>query len=129
VVHAPGPVNQTSVKFWGAWPDSVYTWKQSTNQWAKISGIENALEIAAGKIAGGTVDDLVGVWSSGMWVQVASSGQWLKLSSSNWKKIDAAIPVWITTGDMTGDKRADIIGSYTSGTWYRNSVIPEPGRK
>ena len=197
VVQAPGLVNQTSVKFWGAWSDGVYTWKQSTNQWAKIPGTENALEIAAGNIAGSTVDDLVGVWASGLLVRYSGSGQWLKLSSTrpnwiatgdmnndgrddviaswpgdgvywrdsatgnwakitspakqlaagniggirddlagvwsdglwvrysadaSWKKIDAAIPVWMTTGDMTGDKRADIIGSYSSGTWYRNSA-------
>jgi hypothetical protein len=27
----------------------------------------------------------------------------------------------MTVGDITGDHRADIIGSYSSGTWYRNS--------
>jgi hypothetical protein len=32
------------------------------------------------------------------------------------------IPLWITTADMTGSGRADIVGSYSTGTWYRDSA-------
>jgi hypothetical protein len=91
--------------------DGVYWQDSATGQWTKITS--PAKQLAAGNI-GGTRDDLVGVWSDGLWVRYSAD--------ASWKKIDAAIPVWITTGDMTGDKRADIIGSYTSGTWYRNSA-------
>ena len=59
-VQASGSLDQTSVKFWGAWPAGVYIWEQSTNQWAKMPDTEGVLEIAAGNIAGGTADDLVG---------------------------------------------------------------------
>ena len=115
VVQAPGLVTQSSVKFWGAWPDGVYTWKQSTNQWVKISGTEKAIQIAAGNIAGGTVDDLVGVWSTGLWVRYAGSGQWLDLKS--------ALPNWIATGDMTNDGWDDVIASWVGdGVYWRDSA-------
>jgi hypothetical protein len=118
VVQPPGSVSQTSVKFWGAWPDGVYTWNQSTNQWAKISGTENALEIAGGKIVGSTVDDLVGMWSSGLWVRYGGSGQWLKLNATQ--------PNWIAAGDMTNDGRDDVIGSWPyepdGDLYYRDSA-------
>ncbi len=100
-VQASGSLDQTSVKFWGAWPAGVYIWEQSTNQWAKMPDTEGVLEIAAGNIAGGTADDLVGVWSSGLWVWYSGTGYWHKLNS--------ALPNWIVAGDMANDGRADIV--------------------
>jgi hypothetical protein len=95
-----------------SWPDDGVYWRDSaTGKWIKIAS--PAKQLAAGNI-GGIRDDLAGVWSDGLWVRYSAD--------ASWKKIDAAIPVWMTTGDMTGDKRADIIGSYSSGTWYRNSA-------
>lgn len=38
------------------------------------------------------------------------------------KKIDSTVPVCMTTGDINGDCRADIVTSYTTGTWYRDSA-------
>jgi hypothetical protein len=43
-------------------------------------------------------------------------------ATAAWQKIDSTIPVWIAAGDMTGDSRADIVGSYGNGTWYRDSA-------
>jgi hypothetical protein len=54
------------------------------------------------------------VWSDGLWVRYSAN--------ASWKKIDAGIPLWITTADMTGSGRADIVGSYSTGTYYRNST-------
>ena len=96
----------------GSWKnDGVYFRDSATGKWVKIT--TPAKQLAVGNI-GGTRDDLVGVWSDGLWTRYSATGVW--------QKFDTTIPIWITTGDMTGDKRADIIGSYTSGTWYRNSV-------
>jgi hypothetical protein len=190
-------VLQPSVKFLGAWSDGIWSWDKNTNKWAMIPSTANASMIAAGKIDSDTVDDLIAVWASGLYVRKSTNGQWLRLTTTlptwiaagdlnndglddvigswveavyfwdpatgvwpkitsaakqiasgnvggsrddlvgvwsdnclwvrysadgSWQKIDTVLPVWITTGDMTGDNRADIIGSYSTGTWYRNSA-------
>jgi len=177
--------------------DGVYSWNKTTNQWTKISGTEDAVMIATGKIDSDNIDDLIGVWPSGLFIKQSSNGQWIKISSTlpiwitagdinndgrddvigswkndgvyfrdsttgkwfklstsarqiaagniggtrddligvwndglwvrfstnaSWQKIDSNSPIWITTGDMTGDQMADIIASYSTGTWYRNSA-------
>jgi hypothetical protein len=96
----------------GSWKnDGVYYRNSANGKWVKVTA--PAKQLAVGNI-GGTRDDLSGVWDSGLWVCYSATGAW--------QKIDPTIPVWITTGDMTGNGRADIIGSYASGTWYRNSA-------
>jgi len=96
----------------GSWKnDGVYYWNSATGKWIWLSTA--ARQLATGNI-GGTRDDLVGVWSDGIWVRYSADASWLK--------IDKTIPIWITAGDMSGDKRADIVGSYNTGTWYRDSV-------
>jgi hypothetical protein len=96
----------------GTWTgDGVYFRNSATGNWVKLTS--PAIQLASGNI-GGILDDLVGVWSDGLWVRYSAD--------ASWKKIDAGIPLWITAGDMTGDNRADIVGSYSSGTWYRNSA-------
>jgi len=96
----------------GSWLNSgVYYRNSATGNWIRLSS--PAKQLAAGNI-GGTRDDMAGVWSDGLWVRYSSDG--------SWQKIDPGIPIWITVGDMTGDGRADIIGSYSSGTYYRNSI-------
>jgi streptogramin lyase len=183
--------NPLGNQFLGVWSDGVWTWDKASNKWSRMLSTNDASMIAAGRVDNDSLDDLIGVWSSGLYVKLSSTGQWLKLSSvvpdwiaagdlnndgrddvigtwagdgtyyrdsvsgkwtrlassamqlasgniggtqddlagvwsdglwvrysanGSWKKIDAGIPLWITTGDMTGDNRADIIGSYGSGT-------------
>ena len=183
-------------RFWGIWPDGVWSWNQSTKQWTKTALTANALMITAGDLDGDKLDDLIGVWYSGLWVRYSygqwarlsqtmptwiaagdlnndgkddvigswkndsvyyrdsADGKWVKISSparqlaagkiggvrddligvwntglwlrssatGAWQNIDPAIPIWISTGDMTGSGHSDIVGSYGSGTWYRYSA-------
>jgi hypothetical protein len=98
----------------GSWNgNGVYYWDTVTGQWIKISS--SAKQLATGNVGGKSLDDLVGVYSDdGLWVRYSTDGSWIK--------IDAAIPLWTTTADMTGSGRADIVGSYSTGTWYRDSA-------
>jgi hypothetical protein len=191
--------NPIRSQFLGVWSDGVWMWEKAANKWSRIPSTDNASMIAAGRVDNDSLDDLIGVWASGLYVKLSSTGQWLKLSSvvpdwiaagdlnndgrddvigtwagdgtyyrdsvsgkwtrlassamqlasgniggtrddlagvwsdglwvrysadGSWKKIDAGIPLYITTGDMNGDNRADIIGSYSYSysTWYRNST-------
>jgi len=53
------------------------------------------------------------VWSDGLKVRYSADGSLVPIGS--------VIPIWIGVGDLYGDdNRADIIGSYKTGTWYWN---------
>ncbi len=66
--------------------------------------------IAAGDVDGDGVDDLIGVWDSGLWVKYSSTGKWERLSNS---------PTCITSGDLNNDGRDDVIGSWKNdGVYY-----------
>ena len=97
----------------GSWINGVYYMDSATGRWSWLSSA--AKQIAAGNI-GGTRDDLV--WAND------DNDLWVRLSSdTSWRQIESYLPIyWITTGNMAGDSRADIIGSYTNGTWYWNSA-------
>jgi len=96
----------------GIWSGGVYYRDSATGQWVMLTSAPR--QLAVGKMDG-TQNDLIEVWdSSGIWV-------W-HIASEYWEKIDASVPTWVTAGDMNGDNLADIIGSYSSGTWYRNSA-------
>ena len=108
------PPGSTS-RFLGAWPDGVWSWNQSTKQWTKIPSTENALMIATGKVDADSVDDLIGVWSSALYVRQSTNGQWVKLSQDP--------PTWITVGDLNNDGRDDVIGNWSNdGVYYRDSA-------
>ncbi len=101
-------------RFWGAWPDGVWIWNPSANQWSKMANTASATMIAAGDVDGDGRDDLIGVWSSGLWIHDVETGQWVKLTSNR--------PVWMTAGDMNHDGRDDVIGSWkNNGVFYRDS--------
>ena len=71
--------------------------------------------VAAGKVDNDTIEDVIGVWLSGLYVRQTTTNSWLRLTP--------ALPVWITAGDLNNDGRDDVIGSWTGdGVYYRDSV-------
>jgi hypothetical protein len=71
--------------------------------------------VAAGKIDGDNIDDLIGVWNSGLWVKYSSSGTWFRLT-----KIPSND---IASGDLNGDGRDDVVATWSgSGVWYKDSI-------
>jgi len=122
-VAAAEPLTVTGINFQlernisqvlGAWSDGVWIWNASTRQWTMMASTSNAAMIASGKIDNDSIEDLVGVWLSGLYVRKSSDGQWLKLSTS--------LPVWITTGDLDRDGKDDVIGSWANdGVYVRDS--------
>jgi len=96
----------------GNWNGSgVYYRDSVSGKWQSIAG--PAQQLTSGTIEG-IRDDLVGVWDTGLWVRNSAA--------ASWQKIDSRIPIWITTGDMTGSGISNIIGSYDMGKYYRDSV-------
>jgi hypothetical protein len=102
-------------RFWGAWPDGIWIWNRSANLWSRMADTAAAQMIVAGDVDGDGLDDLTGVWASGLWVRYAADGQWIKLTSNQ--------PTWLTSGDLNHDGRDDVIGTWKSdGVYYRDSV-------
>lgn len=108
-------VKTTIRRFWGAWPDGIWIWNQDKNLWSLMADTATSRMIAAGDVDGDGLDDLMGVWESGLWVRYAADGQWKKWTSNR--------PTWLTSGDLNHDGRDDVIGSWKSdGVYYRDSV-------
>jgi hypothetical protein len=66
--------------------------------------------VAAGDRDGDDTDDLIGVWSSGLWWKDAYSGTWERLTSSS--------PSDIAAEDLDGSGGDEIIGIWPSGVFY-----------
>jgi hypothetical protein len=59
------------------------------------------------------VNDLIGVWNSGIWYRNSLTGYWVGMST-------AANP--IAAGDLDGDSIDDLIGVWASGLWVKYSA-------
>jgi hypothetical protein len=91
--------------------DALYYRNSATGGWVKVGA--PAMQMAVGDISGNGRDELLALWSTGVWV---------RSFAGVWQKLDSGIPKWLAAGDMTGDYRSDLVGSYATGTWYRDSV-------
>jgi hypothetical protein len=104
------------VQFIGSWQDvGTYYYDWEASEWIRLTS--GALELAAGDLDADGRDDLIGVWSSGLWFQYAASQLWVHLSTS--------LPENITAADMTGNEQKDIVGSWPSGVYFWDSVTYE----
>jgi hypothetical protein len=114
-----------TVKFLGIWSDEVYNgvyvWEQKTNKWSRIPDTADATMIATGDVDGDSIDDLIGVWSSGLYV--------LKSTTGKWNLITQDLPTWITAGDMNNDGLVDIIGNWADAGVYCWDSAPTATQK
>ena len=109
------PLSSSKQQSLGVWADGVWVWDKTTNKWTMMTGTASALMIATGKMDNDSVDDLIGVWTSGFYLRQSSNGQWIKLS--------AKLPTWIAAGDLNNDGRDEVIGTWAGdGLYYRDSV-------
>ena len=83
-----------------------------TGTWVKIS--TPASVIAAGEIDGDNIDDLIGSWSSGLWVKYSSTAIWERLTSALPRDIDTGI---FGTGAWDAEEVGFVapIGGYAGG--------------
>lgn len=100
----------TPAQFLGVWPDGIWSWNRSGNVWTKIPATADATMVAAGKVDADSTDDIVGVWSSGLYVRQSTNGQWVRLSVTP--------PTGLTTGDLNKDGRDEIIASWKNDGVY-----------
>jgi hypothetical protein len=55
----------------------------------KLSAAAN--QVAAGDIDGDGTDDLISVWSTGLWIKYSLTGNWEKFTTNPPRDIDAGI--------------------------------------
>jgi hypothetical protein len=105
---------QNSEDFLGTWDGSgVYYRNFGKASWVKL-GPPGEL-VAAGDLDGDGTDDI-------LWCKTGD-GVWVKQSSTkSWTKQCAAPAVDMTSGDMNGDGRDDLVGIWSSGVYYKNSI-------
>ena len=57
-------------------------------------------------------DDILGIWSSGVWYRGSDTGFWVKMMTP---------AQMITAGDLDGDDTDDLIVVWSIGLWMKNS--------
>jgi hypothetical protein len=96
----------------GTW-DSSGVWYRNTLTGAWVNITAPAHQIAAGHLDIDGISDIIGVWSSGLWVKYSLLDSWIKLTLSP--------PTDIASGDMDGDGRDEVVATWAgSGVWYRD---------
>jgi hypothetical protein len=97
----------------GIWTSGVYYKNSIGGAWIKVGPVGD--RIATGDLDGDGTDDLL--WSK------TGEGVWVKHSSTaKWKKLCVAPALSMASGDMNGDGRDDLVGTWTTGTYYKNSI-------
>jgi hypothetical protein len=97
----------------GTWSSGVWYRNSDTGSWVN-QGSPCEL-VAAGDLGGDGTDDIF--WSragDGVWVKQSVTRSWTKLCNAPARDMDA--------GDMNGDGRDDLLGNWSSGIYYKNSV-------
>jgi hypothetical protein len=97
----------------GSWTSGVYYKDSIGGGWIKMAPLADL--IAAGDLDGDGTGDII--WSKageGVWVKHSSAGKWTRLTP--------AAAGDMTSGDMNGDGRDDLVGSWTSGVYYKDSI-------
>ena len=61
-------------------------------------------------------DDILGIWTSGVWYHDSETGSWFLLS----EPADT-----VAAGDLDGDYVDDLIGVWSSGLWVKFSLTGE----
>lgn len=90
----------------------VWMRDSGSGNWSLITR-EPASQLVSGDIDGNGVEELIGVWSFGIYIRYAN-GTWERV-------LDSDNLVWLAAGDMNGDGRDDILGSWSFGIYFRDS--------
>lgn len=102
----------TAKDFVGSFTGSgVWSRKSSDGTWKLITP-DAAYQVACGDFNADGKDDILGVWTAGIWVK-NTGGSWTNLVA-----YDATF-LWADLGDLDGDGKADFVGSWTSGLYVR----------
>jgi hypothetical protein len=97
----------------GSWTTGVYYKDSIGGGWVKMAPPADL--IAAGDLDGDGTNDLL--WSK------AGDGVWVKSSNTmTWTQLTPAAAIDMVSGDMNGDGRDDLVGNWTTGVYYKDTI-------
>jgi len=105
----------------GVWKTGIWVRIGATGAWKRIDGLDEKNRVsfpyclAVCDILEGTVEELIGGFHNGVWYNIHSEND---DSKSSWKLLSSPAER-LTSGDIDGDGRKDLIGVYADGVWVR----------
>jgi ELWxxDGT repeat protein len=100
----------------GSYPgQGIWEFEFEQGNWTKYSNME-AKEIRSGDINGNGVNDLA------VWLKHKNE-LWYRFDNGTWQKQAVSIDslICFDLKDINGDEKADFIGSYSTGLWWRDA--------
>jgi Leucine-rich repeat (LRR) protein len=96
-------------------PTDIWIRYSGNGSWVKQAiNRTDLIALTVGDVNGDKNIDIIGSWAFGLW--------WQNGVSKTWTKLSAMTPDVITTGDIYGDGKDEIIGNFDSiGVWVRKS--------
>ena len=105
----------------GTWSNGIWYWDFVTATWTQLSPETTTKDIAAADFNADGIADVAAVFENGPVSNPQGPGlYYLDGASKTWSRIPNSDPpaLNITAGDLSGDGRPEIIGTWSNGIWY-----------
>jgi hypothetical protein len=111
-----GDINgDNKLDFIGIYSNGLWVRDSQTQIWQQFSK-QIGSHLASGDITGNNYDDILFIQGNTAWIRFSHTGQWQK------QAINISDLKQITMIDLNQDNRADILGSWNYGVWWKNTV-------
>ena len=105
----------------GTWSNGIWYWDFVAATWTQLSTDTTKGDIAAGDFTGDGIADVTAIFDFGPVSNPLGGGlYYLDGATKAWTLLpnSAPTPFSVTAGDVTGDGRPEIVGTWSVGIWY-----------
>jgi hypothetical protein len=112
------------VELIGTWDNGIWYYDFVATTWTQMTADVTTGDIAAGDFNGDGIADVASNWGElGLWWQDGTTS--VLGTPPVWDQLDPMPAYSLTAGDITGDGRVELIGTWDNGIWYYDFVAEE----